>query len=208
MLYLYSLDSPLPPLSVCVQYVKCTSSKFSVTFSVSRSSPPEPPVLTERDQDLGHLDDDVLERGLARLAYHQGRFRQVLAVRAGQLQVRRPGVEVLREAQVLHAALASSATATHVERSRIRQAPAPGQHVDLALVLRVLRFTLDPFDLDEHVNSHRNSPCSCRRVTPVSSLDRWPSGHAGRHRIRKCQPFFSEGSRETRLSVTFTPSSW
>src|SRR5262245_36505003 len=39
--------APSPPLSACSVYSTLTLAKLSVTFSVSRSSPPEPPVDTE-----------------------------------------------------------------------------------------------------------------------------------------------------------------
>jgi hypothetical protein len=82
----------------------------------------------------------------------------VLAVGTGKLQVGRAGIDVLREADVLHVCLAGATTTTHVHGSRVREAPAPGEHVDLALVLRIARLPLDSIELDEHVDSHSNSP--------------------------------------------------
>src|SRR5262249_35463363 len=77
---------------------------------------------------------------------------EVLAVAAGQHQVRARLVEVLGEAQVLHVALAGPGPAAHLGRAGVADAPGPGQHVDLVLVDLVPRLALQVPDLDEHVH--------------------------------------------------------
>ena len=73
-----------------------------------------PTVRDRADEDVFHRDNQVLERVLARLAHHQFRVLQMLAVATGQIQVRRRDVDELRERQVVHVDFAGSGTAAHV----------------------------------------------------------------------------------------------
>ena len=62
------------PSSFCGVYSTSTLEKLSVTFSVRRSSPPEPPVVDARDEAVAHLDLDVFDRALAGLPHGQRRL--------------------------------------------------------------------------------------------------------------------------------------
>ena len=121
-------------LRVLREILEVTLAKFSVTFSVSRSSPPMPPVLTDVTITSSIVDLDVLLLAFAGLA-HQQRASSVCALPLASAFIRalRRAVDVLGERDVLEVGLAGAAAATRVGGAGLRHAPAPGQHVDVAL---------------------------------------------------------------------------
>src|SRR6056297_602180 len=122
------------------------------------------PVLAARtaggdggDEHLVHLDGQIFQRVLARLAADDLRLREVIAVGAIEHQHRRGFVDPLGAADVLEVGLAGTAAAAAVKRAALAHAPAPGQQIDaaLAFVLVVLGFPGNlALDDEEHVYSH------------------------------------------------------
>src|SRR5262249_4230372 len=137
------------------------------------------PVLAARapgaqagDDQLLDGDEQVLQGVLASLADGQGGLGEVLAVAAGQHQVRATLVELLGEAEVLHVALAGAGAAADPGRAEVGDAPGPGEAVDLVLVDLVPRLPLQLPDLDEHI--HRHDATTSRGCLPART------GGAGR----------------------------
>src|SRR5581483_478619 len=83
---------------------------------------------------------------------------KVLAVRAEQHDVRRGRVDVLGDRDVVEARLAGATAAAVVERAGVRQAPGPGENVDLVLVRLVDGFALHTVELEKHVHCHECNP--------------------------------------------------
>src|SRR5688572_21269138 len=111
-------------------------------------------VLHARDQDVRELDLEVFQRLLAGLADGDQGFLDVLAVTAGQHQSTARLVHELGDGDVVNGDLAGAAAAAGAVSAGLVHAPAKGLDVNLVLVLGVLRFSLDPIDLQKHVNGH------------------------------------------------------
>src|SRR5690606_5488919 len=90
--------------------------------------------LVRRDEHIRHVDREVLERRLARLADHERGLREVLAVAGGEEDLGAGEIHVLGEGEVLHVHLAAASAAAHVEAACVARSPAPGEYVDLAFV--------------------------------------------------------------------------
>src|SRR5690606_3519332 len=84
----------------------------------------------------------------------------------------------LGDRKVLHVHLAGAAAAAGVHGAGLGHSPRPGQHVDLAAMLGVLRFTHDVANHDEHVNSHGSYSLPSDLVTSWPCSPHHPSGRA------------------------------
>jgi hypothetical protein len=82
----------------------------------------------------------------------------VLAVGAGEDQLRGGLVDVHDKVEVLHAHFAGAAAAAEGHSAGIRLTPGPGEQLDLVLVLGVKAFAGDAIDFQKIINCHRISP--------------------------------------------------
>jgi len=130
---------PPAPFSVCGRILELELREVERgRFSVSRSSPCEPPVETWLIRNVLEIDGEVFERVLAGpLRTMSLPFLRCLAVAAEQHQGRRwhcrcSGVKLRSWIETLPAACA----AAHVGRSRLGHSPGPGQkHRSLSVYL-------------------------------------------------------------------------
>ena len=107
------------------------------------------------DDDVVHLDDEVLLLAFARFALRDGGFFQVCARRARLQQIWRRLVDVVEEGKVGERRLAGAgagATATAGLKVRgICDAPGERQHLDFILVFGIVGFPFDVSDLCKDV---------------------------------------------------------
>ena len=106
------------------------------------------------DDDIVHLDDEVLLLALARLAMGDGGFLQVLTRRARLQQQRRRLVDGVNDGQILEGRLAGAGTTTGTNGRSIGDAPGERQHLDFVLVLGVGGFAFDVANLCKDVRCH------------------------------------------------------
>src|SRR5687768_17176639 len=106
------------------------------------------------DQDLLHLDNQVILLPFAGLARGQGGFLDVLTGGTRLHQHGRRLVDAVHEAEVRKARLAGAAAAAHRHRAGLGNTPRPGEDIDLAGMLAVLGFALDVAQLQKNVYSH------------------------------------------------------
>src|SRR4051812_33870734 len=106
------------------------------------------------DQDVLHLDLEILQRVLASLAHSQDRRFDVLSVRADLKQFRGGLVHEVREVEILDVDLASAASGSAVECTGLAFAERPAQYINLVLVLVIQRLALDGIEFQENIDSH------------------------------------------------------
>ena len=146
-----------------------------------------------RDDDVLHHDLQVLDRfvvvGTVRAVTGQRRLADLLARPAVLQQRVGGGVEILREGEVLVRGLLHRARARGTARraGRLDEAVAPGQHLDLAGVLRGCRRcrARRRLELEVHVDCHGSFP-------PLNGIHAAAGG----------------GSSATSRIDTFSSSSW
>ncbi len=154
----------LPPFALCVKYSIFTFAKLSVRRSIWRSSSVWLPVSTELTR-ISVIDDlEVVERLLAGLAHREHAFGDVLAVRAGQPQVRRGLVDVLHDRDVIEVRLAGATAAAVMERAGVGHSPVETAQIDRLLRLEgdIHGFAGESIELEEHIDSHGGTPVRLR----------------------------------------------
>src|SRR5262245_42510350 len=114
--------------------------------------------LHRRHDHVAHLEQQELAGGLAGLARGERAVADVLAGGAERQQQRGREVNELLDRDVLDLHAAGAATAATSRPALLRQSPAPGEHVDLALVLGVGGLAVDARKLEKHMTGTVSPP--------------------------------------------------
>ena len=141
------------PSGFCGLYSKSTLANARLTVSDDRLAGAA--MHDAGDDDVVHLDDEVLLLALARLAMGDGGFLQVLARRARLQQQRRRLVDVVNDGQILEGRLAGAAATTGTNGRSGFVTPQENDSTSISsLCLASSGFAFDVADLCKDVRCH------------------------------------------------------
>src|SRR5262245_10411026 len=124
-----------------------------------------------RHDHVAHLEQQEFAAGLAGPARGEGAVRNMFARGAEQEQQWGCEVDQLLDRDVLDLHTAGAATAASRRAALLREPPAPGQHVDLALMLGVGRLAVDARKLEKHIDRHGIASLAGTRREPPGTID-------------------------------------
>src|SRR4029453_13859821 len=123
---------------------------------------------------VAHLEQQEFAASLgalAGLARGERAVADVLARGAEREQQRGREVDQLLDRDILDLHAAGAATAAARRPALLRQSPAPGEHVDLALVLGIGRLAVDARELEKHLDRHGVASLAGSRRAPPGTIE-------------------------------------